>query len=84
MFLPSGSNLESISNFNFILLILLQIYSEIIIVKRRLENLNKQDVSEMHLLMATLYESARLLPAGPLLQRCSLKHGTNYFAMITV
>ncbi|CAO2820812.1 unnamed protein product [Amaranthus hypochondriacus] len=51
-----------------------KIYSEIIIVKRRLENLNKQDVSEMHLLMATLYESARLLPAGPLLQRCSLKH----------
>lgn len=34
-----------------------------------------QDVEEMLLLLATIYESARLLPAGPLLQRCSLKDG---------
>lgn len=26
-------------------------------------------------LLATVYESARLLPAGPLLQRCSLQYG---------
>lgn len=29
-------------------------------------------------LLAVVYESARLHPAGPLLQRCSLQHG-NYF-----
>lgn len=35
----------------------------------------QQSVDRMLLLLATVYESARLLPAGPLLQRCSLKHG---------
>lgn len=34
-----------------------------------------QNVEKMLLLLATIYESARLLPAGPLLQRCSLKDG---------
>lgn len=37
------------------------------------------DVQRMHFLLATVYESARLLPAGPLLQRCSLKHGMALF-----
>ena len=32
-------------------------------------------VDKMLMLLATVYESARLLPAGPLLQRCSLKDG---------
>ena len=32
-------------------------------------------VEKMPLLLATVYESARVMPAGPLLQRCSLKHG---------
>ena len=36
---------------------------------------DQQYVDKMLLLLATVYESARLLPAGPLLQRCSLKHG---------
>lgn len=39
----------------------------------------KQDqinVDTMLLLLATIYESARLVSAGSLLQRCSLKHGT--------
>ena len=38
---------------------------------------DQQCVDKMLLLLATVYESARLLPAGPLLQRCSLKHGKN-------
>lgn len=50
-----------------------KIYSEIIMARRQSGKLNKQDISQMHLLFATVYESARLLPAGPLLQRCSLK-----------
>lgn len=33
----------------------------------------QKNVDNMPLLLATIYESARLLPAGPLLQRCSLK-----------
>lgn len=54
-----------------------KIYSEVITVRKRSNKLDKQDVSEMHLLLATLYESARLLPAGPLLQRCSLGQDLN-------
>ncbi|KAJ6704878.1 CYTOCHROME P450 FAMILY 4 [Salix purpurea] len=49
-----------------------KIYSEIMKVKQGSVR-EDQDVEEMHLLLATIYESARLLPAGPLLQRCSLK-----------
>ncbi|XP_021752623.1 cytochrome P450 4d2-like [Chenopodium quinoa] len=49
-----------------------KIYLEVTTIRKRYDKLKKQDVSEMHLLLATLYESARLLPAGPLLQRCSL------------
>ncbi|XP_011655532.1 tabersonine 16-hydroxylase 1 isoform X1 [Cucumis sativus] len=33
----------------------------------------QNNVDNMPLLLATIYESARLLPSGPLLQRCSLK-----------
>lgn len=53
---------------------ILQIYSEIMKVKQGSVR-EDQDVEEMLLLLATIYESARLLPAGPLLQRCSLKDG---------
>lgn len=46
----------------------------------------KQDqinVDKMVLLLATIYESARLVSAGSLLQRCSLKHGTiSHFFLI--
>ncbi|KAK9741898.1 hypothetical protein RND81_03G136300 [Saponaria officinalis] len=50
-----------------------KIYSEVIMVRRRSDKSTKLDVREMHLLLATIYESARLLPAGPLLQRCLLR-----------
>jgi len=52
-----------------------QIYSEIIMVRNGSMKQDQQCVDKMLLLLATVYESARLLPAGPLLQRCSLKHG---------
>ncbi|KAB5573033.1 hypothetical protein DKX38_000227 [Salix brachista] len=48
-----------------------KIYSEIIKVKQG--SVKEENVEKMLLLLATIYESARLLPAGPLLQRCSLK-----------
>ncbi|KAL9247779.1 hypothetical protein vseg_021173 [Gypsophila vaccaria] len=50
-----------------------KIYSEVVMVRRRSDKLTKLDVREMNLLLATIYESARLLSAGPLLQRCSLR-----------
>ncbi|RWW29538.1 hypothetical protein BHE74_00041713 [Ensete ventricosum] len=51
-----------------------KLYSEIIEVREKTYKLDLHDVQKMNLLMATVHESARLLPAGPLLQRCSLKH----------
>lgn len=42
------------------------------------------EVQKMPFLLATVYESARLLPAGPLLQRCSLKHDLTLKSSITV
>ncbi|MBA0701248.1 hypothetical protein Goari_022481, partial [Gossypium aridum] len=53
---------------------LLQIYSEIIMAKKGSEDKAQPVVEKMPLLWATIYESARVMPAGPLLQRCSLKH----------
>ncbi|CAK7336452.1 unnamed protein product [Dovyalis caffra] len=49
-----------------------KIYSEIMKVKKGSVK-EDQNIQKMLLLLATIYESARLLPAGPLLQRCSLK-----------
>lgn len=43
---------------------------------------DQQSVEKMAFLLATVYESSRLLPAGPLLQRCSLKHGEKLFACL--
>lgn len=40
---------------------------------------DQQGVGGLPFLLATLYESARLLPAGLFLQRCSLKHGRRFF-----
>ncbi|KAG1370994.1 putative 11-oxo-beta-amyrin 30-oxidase [Cocos nucifera] len=51
------------------------LYSEIVRVWGRTSMPDSLEVQKMHFLLATVYESARLLPAGPLLQRCSLKHG---------
>lgn len=54
-----------------------KIHSEIIMVRKGSLGQDQQSVNQMLFLLATLYESARLLPAGPLLQRCSLKHDFN-------
>ncbi|CAL9136991.1 unnamed protein product [Musa textilis] len=51
-----------------------KLYAEIIAVQEKTCKLDSDDVQKMNLLMATVYESARLLPAGPLLHRCSLEH----------
>ncbi|XP_010244425.1 PREDICTED: cytochrome P450 734A1-like [Nelumbo nucifera] len=61
-----------------------KIYSEIIMMRRESSNPELQNVDKMHFLLATVYESARLLPAGPLLQRCSLKHDLKLKTGITV
>ncbi|CAA6653977.1 unnamed protein product [Spirodela intermedia] len=42
------------------------------------------DVQKMQFLLATVFESARLLPSGPLLQRCSLKHDLNLRKSLTI
>ncbi|CAL5085087.1 unnamed protein product [Urochloa decumbens] len=52
-----------------------QLHAEIVAVCNESSELEVDDVLRMQLLLATVCESARLLPAGPLLQRCSLKHG---------
>lgn len=54
---------------------LVQIFSEIREVQQRTYKQDLYDVQKMHFLLATVYESARLLPPGPLLQRCSLDKG---------
>ncbi|KAK7401399.1 hypothetical protein VNO78_12838 [Psophocarpus tetragonolobus] len=51
-----------------------KVYSEISTVGRNPSKYEHEDVYRMPLLLATIYESARLLPTGPMLQRCSLKH----------
>lgn len=53
----------------------LQVYSEITFVGKNPSKYEQEDIYRMPLLLATIYESARLMPLGPLLQRCSLKHG---------
>ncbi|KAG7031903.1 Cytochrome P450 [Cucurbita argyrosperma subsp. argyrosperma] len=50
-----------------------KINSELNIVQQGSVKDHQKNVNNMPLLLATIYESARLLPAGPLLQRCSLK-----------
>lgn len=57
----------------------LQLHAEIVAVCDESSDLVVDDVVRMQLLLATVCESARLLPAGPLLQRCSLKHGMQVF-----
>ncbi|XVE68432.1 hypothetical protein DITRI_Ditri09bG0068200 [Diplodiscus trichospermus] len=51
-----------------------KIYSEIIMTRKSSEERDQANVENMPLLVATIYESARVMPSGPLLQRCSLKH----------
>jgi hypothetical protein len=58
---------------------LLQLYADIVAVCNQSSELEVDDVLRMQFLLATVCESARLLPAGPLLQRCSLQHGMRAF-----
>ncbi|XP_022765704.1 11-oxo-beta-amyrin 30-oxidase-like [Durio zibethinus] len=51
-----------------------KIYSEIIMAQKGSGERDKPNIEKMPLLLATIYESARVMPPGPLLQRCSLKH----------
>ncbi|XP_052208056.1 cytochrome P450 72A397-like [Diospyros lotus] len=61
-----------------------KIHSEIVTVREGLQGKDQQGIGKMVLLLATLYESARLLPAGPLLQRCSLSHDLNLKTGVTI
>ncbi|KAG7945943.1 hypothetical protein I3843_14G012900 [Carya illinoinensis] len=61
-----------------------KIYAEIIIARNGSMKQDQQCVDKMHLLLATVYESARLLPSGPLLQRCSLKHDISLKTGVTI
>jgi hypothetical protein len=54
---------------------LLQVYSEISMVGKNPSKYEHEEVYRMPLLLATIYESARLLPTSAMLQRCSTKHG---------
>ncbi|KAF7137446.1 hypothetical protein RHSIM_Rhsim07G0073100 [Rhododendron simsii] len=56
-----------------------KIHSEVLMVRK-----DQQSVEKMAFLLATVYESSRLLPAGPLLQRCSLKHDLNLKTGVTI
>ncbi|KAK9912541.1 hypothetical protein M0R45_036403 [Rubus argutus] len=51
-----------------------KIYSEITMARKRSIKQDQINVDTMLILLATIYESARLVSAGSLLQRCSLKH----------
>ncbi|KAI8546058.1 hypothetical protein RHMOL_Rhmol07G0086600 [Rhododendron molle] len=55
------------------------IHSEVLMARK-----DQQSVEKMAFLLATVYESSRLLPAGPLLQRCSLKHDLNLKTGVTI
>ncbi|XP_057826655.1 cytochrome P450 72A397 isoform X2 [Cryptomeria japonica] len=61
-----------------------KVYQEIVSICGKSATPSFTDVQKMHFLLATIYESARLLPAGPLLQRCSLKHDMKLTKEITV
>ncbi|WVZ66876.1 hypothetical protein U9M48_016039 [Paspalum notatum var. saurae] len=61
-----------------------QLHVEIVSVCNGSPELEVDDVLRMQFLLATVCESARLLPAGPLLQRCSLQHDLTLGSGITV
>uniref|UniRef100_J3MNI8 Cytochrome P450 n=1 Tax=Oryza brachyantha TaxID=4533 RepID=J3MNI8_ORYBR len=61
-----------------------QLHSEIVADCSELSELKLDDVLRMKFLLATVCESARLLPAGPLLQRCSLQQDVNLNSSITI
>ncbi|WVZ00425.1 hypothetical protein V8G54_026494 [Vigna mungo] len=61
-----------------------KVYSEIRMVGRNPSKYEHEDVYRMPLLLATIYESARLLPTGSMLQRCSLKHDLSFASGVTI
>ncbi|KAL6841876.1 hypothetical protein ACP4OV_028388 [Aristida adscensionis] len=61
-----------------------QLHADVVAVCNESAELEIDDVIRMQFLLATVCESARLLPAGPLLQRCSLKHDLALESGITV
>ncbi|OIW13309.1 hypothetical protein TanjilG_02829 [Lupinus angustifolius] len=61
-----------------------EIYSEISMVGKNPSKYEHEDVYQMPLLLATVYESARLLPTGPMLQRCSLKNDLSFATGVTI
>ncbi|KAH7536611.1 hypothetical protein FEM48_Zijuj03G0003100 [Ziziphus jujuba var. spinosa] len=61
-----------------------KIYTEITMIQKGSVKQVEQNVDKMFLLLATVYESARLLPAGPLLQRCSLENDLKLESGLTI
>ncbi|PON78176.1 Cytochrome P450, E-class, group I [Parasponia andersonii] len=61
-----------------------KIYNEINLAQKDSITPVEQKVDRMLLLLATVYESARLLPAGPLLQRCSLERDLSLENGVTI
>ncbi|KAL4277468.1 hypothetical protein HN51_060570 [Arachis hypogaea] len=61
-----------------------KVYSEISMVGRNPSKYEQEDIYRMPLLLATIYESARLLPTGPMLQRCSLEHDLSLSTGVTI
>ncbi|XP_054815984.1 3,9-dihydroxypterocarpan 6A-monooxygenase-like [Prosopis cineraria] len=61
-----------------------KVYLEIANVGKSPSKYEQEDIYRMPLLLATIYESARLLPSGPLLQRCSLKHDLSFATGVTI
>ncbi|KAG8363742.1 hypothetical protein BUALT_Bualt19G0053900 [Buddleja alternifolia] len=54
-----------------------KIHSEILLAQKVMRRPDQENIAMVPHLLAIVYESARLLPAGPLLQRCSLRHDLN-------
>uniref|UniRef100_A0A0D9X264 Cytochrome P450 n=1 Tax=Leersia perrieri TaxID=77586 RepID=A0A0D9X264_9ORYZ len=61
-----------------------QLHSEIVACCSGSSELKIDDVLRVKFLLATVCESARLFPAGPLLQRCSLQQDVNLNSGITI
>ncbi|XP_058722138.1 cytochrome P450 81F1-like [Vicia villosa] len=61
-----------------------KVYSEISMVGRNPSKYEHEDVYRMPLLLATIYESARLLPTCSMLQRCSIKQDLKFGTGVTV
>ncbi|PNT74652.1 hypothetical protein BRADI_1g19670v3 [Brachypodium distachyon] len=61
-----------------------QLYEDIVAVCDKSSGMEIDDVLRMQFLLATVCESARLLPAGPLLQRCSLRHDLTLKSSMTI